>query len=523
MRSNNKLGSSEHSNESVNTSPTQLKLATEMNQGDRDRPLNVYEFPIGTTRDPNGIFVAEGGQRLQDALPDWARDFCSVHEEKLEINGDMLAVAMLGSNSGFIAGHVTGDASGALVPSNLQIMVSAPRSGGKSRAFEVTTGPLIKMQQKAVEMAKRQRVESNRPQIILREKQIQQLRADMGGEPSDLMIARQISELEHEIEILNRRPEDKEDYIMDNSTGPARNMMLAEAHRHAVFLLTSDARPNLRRMLDGKAAEREEDIEQVLKGFSGDPLVVNRVTKKLRREAPHQWLSALLGVQPDLAEKFWADPLLRKSGVHSRIQCFRFGLPDIKAWLYPDDEVCRVQTVWRKYLTLLDELKRTNIGGPPVVIRFTQQAMDRLAGIDHPFQNGCWDENSLQAALGSRWREVAMRWALNLTVMKYQGGELPEVGAAEIDAACTFLFRAHRDAVGLAGLAGRSPDQVAGEGLMRFLADNGGQMALTSPNPLGLSIASMERLVGLNSERLRIAPVSNGGRGRPRRHIMLNA
>jgi hypothetical protein len=94
---------------------------------------------------------------------------------------------------------------------------------------------------------------------------------------------------------------------------------------------------------------------------------------------------------------------------------------------------------------------------------------------------------------------------------------------AEIDAACTFLFRAHHDAVSLAGQAARSPDQAAQENIVRFLAENDGKMALTSGNPLGLSIANIERLVALNPEQLRIAPVTKGGRGRPGKHLLLVA
>lgn len=510
-------------NKDSELSPAQSELSSVMNQGDDSQPLNASENPIETARDTFGAFVGGDGQGLQDALPAWAGDFCGVHEEKLEINGDMMAVAMLGSQSGFVAAHVTGDASGTPVPSILQIMVSAPRSGGKSRAFDVTTGALYEMQTEGVRLANNVWVDMIRPQIILRVKQIEVAKKKMEGNPSDLETAEHIADLEHEVEALNRRPETKERYIMDNSTGPARNMMLAEAHRNAVFLLTPDARFNLRRMLDGRPAEREEEIQQILKGFSGDPLIANRVTEKLRREAPHQWLSALLGVQPDLAEKFWADPLLRKSGVHSRVQCFNFGPSPTTRWRNPDDEVRRVQTVWREHLTRLDAFKRQHLGEAPIEIEFTPEALERLVVIDHPFGAGGWDENSLQAALSSRWREVAMRWALNLALMKYDGGDLPEVGATEIDSACTFLFRAHRDAVGLAGVAARSPDQVAQDDLVRHLAVNGGQMALASGNPLGLSVGSLERLVGLNPERLRIAPVSDGGRGRPRKHVLLNA
>ena len=515
-----KLGHTEHNKNNESSSPTSSELASDNNQGGQSRPSNVSEMHIETARDSFKALGGADSQRLQDALPEWAGEFCGLHDEILEINGELMAVAMLATTSGFITGHVTGDASGTLVPSNLQIMVSAPRSGGKSRAFDATTAPLYEMQNEAVEFAKHMWVGLIRPQIILLERQIAKSRKDLEGTPSELATAAQIAAMERKVEILNQRPENKERYIIENSTGQARNMMLAEAHRNAVFFLTPDARANFRLMLDGRPTERETAFEHILRGFSGDPLIVNRVTENLRREAPHQWMASLLGVQPDLAEKFWSDPLLRRSGVHTRVQCFQFGVSNTTGMRQPDDSIRRTQAVWRRYLTQLDQLKRKNLNGPPVVIRFTPAAIKRVNEISHPFTAVRLDENSLQSALTSRWREVAVRWALNLEMMKYQGAALPEVGVAEIAAACTFLFRAHQDALIMAGQAAQSPDQAAQENIVRFLADNGGKMALTSGNPLGLSIANIERIVALNPEKLRIAPLAQGGRGRPKKHVL---
>ena len=171
MINTTELGHAEHNTRNQFTSQTRSELASDNDQGGESRPLNVSEMHIVKTRDSFENLVGGDGQRLQDALPEWARESCDVHEGILEINGGLMAVAKLAATSGLLTGNVTGDASGTLVPSNLQIMVSAPRSGGKSRAFDATTAPLYEMQNQAVALAKQEWVGRIRPQIILLEKQ----------------------------------------------------------------------------------------------------------------------------------------------------------------------------------------------------------------------------------------------------------------------------------------------------------------------------------------------------------------
>jgi cytosine/adenosine deaminase-related metal-dependent hydrolase len=196
----------------------------------------------------------------------------------------------------------------------------------------------------------------------------------------------------------------------------------------------------------------------------------------------------------------------------------------VSAESYPDEDVKRVKAEWQRRLSLLDTLKREHLDGPPITIDFTPEALKRLGEIVHPFANATGGEGCLQMALTSRWQQEAVpRWALVLAMMRYDGGDLPEVTSQDIDSACTFLFRAHRDAVELAGVYSRSPEEVSRDQLVAHLQGNGGQMALASGNTLGLSIAKLERIVADNPETLQIAPVSTGGRGRPKKHVLLNA
>lgn len=507
--------------------------ANHTEDNDQDRSYAVTDTSLDSVRQPFEAVVTPSNEvdrvihpinkserRLWEALPGWAADFCRVHEEKLEMNADMLAVIMATTVAGFIAGHVVGDAAGADVPAVLQCLITAPPSGGKSRAFQAVTAPLYPMQERAVLEAANEWVNSIRPQIIICQRRIDELKKNVEGKNSDFPVAQEIAELERQIQVLSISPELKKRYLIDNSTGPARNLMIAEADRNAVFLVSPDGRRNLCRMLDGRSADREQEIEPVLKGQNGEPLVVSRVPRK-QRNAPNQWLSVLIAVQPDLAEKFWADPLLRRAGIHSRFQGFSFVTSGTTGMRYPDDEVNEQKEVWQGLLTNLEKLKRDHLGGAPVRLPFHKCALERLAEIVYPFATRRGSENELASVLESRWRESVMRLALNLAMMTYDGSTLPEVGPEHIDAACVFVFRAHRDALTLAGDDARSPEDRNCERLMQFLAENGGMMPLESGNSLGLSIAKMERIVKQHPERLRIAPISTGGRGRPKMHIQL--
>jgi hypothetical protein len=84
MYNTNPLGHAEHNTRKEFISPSRHERASEMNQGGHVRPLNVSEMRDETTRDPLGILVGGNRQRLQDALPGWAAEFCGVHEGKPE-------------------------------------------------------------------------------------------------------------------------------------------------------------------------------------------------------------------------------------------------------------------------------------------------------------------------------------------------------------------------------------------------------------------------------------------------------
>ncbi len=83
MYNTNPLGHAEHNTRNEFISPTRHERASEMDQGEPVRPLNVSEMRDETPRDL-GILVGGDRQRLQDALPGWAAEFCGVHEEKKE-------------------------------------------------------------------------------------------------------------------------------------------------------------------------------------------------------------------------------------------------------------------------------------------------------------------------------------------------------------------------------------------------------------------------------------------------------
>ncbi|MCH7225041.1 DUF3987 domain-containing protein [Haloferula sp. A504] len=434
----------------------------------------------------------------------------------------MTASAMLGTMSGVLAGHVVGNYDGGIVPVNLFIQQIGATGSGKSRSHDAVVRPVHELQERTIRSVSRRRDVEIRPRILQLEAKLAQAKRKLADDPEAFEIAQHTAHLERRLE--NERSKDltrQFRFIVDDATPQAREAALADALRNAIFVVTADGRPHLEAMISSKGKPGEAERNVWLRGYSGDPLHAIRVTKHLNRRAERATISCLFGIQPDIAERFWQDRLLRMSGVLGRFLAFTVEGEQPGCWLSAGGAINEASASWKRHIGIWRHRTLANRSGAPLEISFTPGAMERLKAIRHPFEDAGVPKHSLRDLLAVRWRENAARMAVVLAALKEIGASMPEVTENDVEAACRIVFRAHLDTYEIIHLDDRTPDEAERDDLKLFLMGHDGPLHVVSRNASGLSVARLKGLAEKYPEVFEIVPERTGLRGQPKKVIRL--
>lgn len=451
-------------------------------------------------------------------LPGHWRDLCQLHEDRAGIPADLIALAMLGAQSGISVGHFQGITAGDPIPACLHMLVEGPSGTGKSRAHRVGIHPLHQIEARMVEVARRHRIETIRPQELKLQAWISMYKKDLADMPWDHDLALEIARLENELRTLSKFTEDSQRFLLDDATSQGRDQLISCADRNAIFLETPDGRPQIEVFLSSTGKVLQLETNACLRGFSGDPLVANRVTKGLARRAPSVWMSVWLGIQTDLASKFLSSRHLRENGVLGRFLAFSVGRVATTGHFLNDAELHAAAKLWYDHLVKFAAWRWKHRNDPPRGLPYTPQAMEYLRQARHPFEAGDVSAGSLRHCLLLRWREQVLRVALVLALMEVPAEWM--VLERHMDAAFRIVTRAHNDTMGLASNDDRTQDEIDRDELIRYLR-KAKLVHMVNANASGFPLERLRQLAKAYPETFEETRMRTGAPGQPPKILRL--
>ncbi len=493
--------------------------------GNTDESTRPEEFhPLVWRCSPGGDFGPRPGageeksDSIASCLPGHWRDLCQFCEARAGIPADLVALAMLGAQSGISVGHFVGTTAADPIPACLHLLVEAPSGSGKSRAHHVAIQPLHRIEEQTVEVARQHRLESVRPQELQLEARIRNLKWLLGCMPGYSDLACEIARLEDELRTVSKFTEESQRFLLDDATSQGRDQLISRADRNAIFLATPDGRPQIEALLSSKGKALQLESNAYLRGYSGDPLVANRVTKGLERRAPSAWMSVWLGIQTDLASNFLSSRNLRENGVLGRFLAFSVGRAVTTGQFLDDADLIAAAKPWHDHLVSFAAWRWKHRGDPPMGMSYARGAMAYLRQVRHPFETVDVSTGSLRHCLLLRWQEQVMRVALVLALM-----DLPDewmVLERHTDAAFHIVVRAHSDTMGLASNDDRTQDEIDRDELVRHLR-KAGFVHMVSVNASGFPLERLRQLAAAYPETFEETRMRTGAPGQPPKILRL--
>ncbi len=464
--------------------------------------------------------AAVQSESIAMCLPRRWRDLCQLYEEKAGTPADLVALAMIGAQSGFSVGHFVGTTDGDPIPACLQILVNAASGTGKSRAHHVGIHPLQQIEEKMVEVGRLFRIRTIRPEELKLQSRIRSRKAALTKAPESDEIALEIARLEEELRQLSTFTEDSQRFLLDDATSQGRDQLISRAERNSIFLVSPDGRPQIEALLSSKGKALQLEANAYLRGYSGDPLVANRVTKGLERRAPSAWMSVWLGVQSDLASRFLSNRSLRENGLLGRFLAFSVGRSANTGHFLDDVGLHAAAKPWRDHLVYFAAWRWMHRNDSPLGLPYDQPALEYLRQAKHPFEADGASAGSLRHCLLMRWHEQVMRVALVLALM--DAANEWTVLERHMDAAFRIVMRAHSDTMGLASNDDRTPDEIDRDDLVRHLRRTG-FVNMVSANVSGFPLERLRQLAADYPETFEETRMRNGTPGQPPKVLRLRS
>ncbi|MDF1862588.1 MAG: DUF3987 domain-containing protein [Verrucomicrobiales bacterium] len=346
---------------------------------------------------PSKIFVNSPLERMQENLE------CALGLPSAMVGSCLLGVIAMAAGKGIMVDSFEGRHSRA----NLFIVVSASSGIGKSDLGKVIFAPLYD-----IAFKRRQRFQAiERPQILTALRQIEvklkRLDANAGASNSEIEgLIREQCELESKL----REPKT----LVEDCTQEALESAL-ECGDGSLGLLSTDARAIMRNLMGRyRKGATEEDV--FLKGWSGDSIMVERITRApLLVKDP--CISMCLTVQPDLFQRVVSTQGFLESGFLARVMPVVVdSAPGFLGATRPLDTGAK-DAYEGTIRSILEAYKfREN----PVCVSLSDDARQRLDAFR--VEALCAGNKSPEIAVcARRWAEMAVRVTLCLHLAHYAG------------------------------------------------------------------------------------------------------
>lgn len=266
-------------------------------------------------------FVEQAGPQFPvEALPESIKAFVEAEGVALQVPPDLISSLVFGVGAAAAAGRCIVRLNEEWTePLNLFVVVALPSGERKSPAFRAVTAPLEE-RERELAMAERPDIELRKAERDVLDKQLQiakTMAARDKGENRDAQMGEVASLIktlaEFEVPSTPR-------LLADDATSEAVASLLAEQGGRIAVMSTEGG---LFETLAGRYAEGVLNIDVYLKGYSGDPLRIDRKTRPpefVRKPA----LSLCLTVQPDVIHDLAAKRGFRGRGLLAR---FLYSIP----------------------------------------------------------------------------------------------------------------------------------------------------------------------------------------------------
>lgn len=267
-------------------------------------------------------FVKNTGEPFPiDVLPQTVKNFVEAQSTALQVPADLVASMVIGVGAAASSGRCTIRINQEWIePLNLFIVTALPSGERKSPVVRVVTSPL--------EERERSLAETHRPEIETQKSEREVLEAQLQAAKTKAAKAgardRKGKEMAEVIslseELANFHLQKTPRLLADDATSEAVTTLLSENEGRIAIMSTEGG---LFETLAGRYSEHIPNIDVYLKGYSGDPIRVDRKSRApefIRKPA----LTLCLTVQPDVIGDLMLSKIFRGRGLLAR---FLYSLP----------------------------------------------------------------------------------------------------------------------------------------------------------------------------------------------------
>jgi hypothetical protein len=378
---------------------------------------------VNGSRDSVGSYDIDPGAFPLEALSPVMRDIAESAADVYQMPSAMPAMAALAVQAGALGKtyEVDGAVNAQRSFGNLYVFAAAPRGGGKSTVARVLAGPLLAANEQLEIEFRRHKIRVETEAAIL-EKQIDGLLRSVSKSPGeDLSLTKALETKQIRLAEIapNGLPIETPTLVEGNCTSEALAVSL-RAGDQALLSFSPEAGELLRVALGKYNKAEQGDFDLLLSGWSSETSLRKRVSSGRNSLAPT--LSALWFVQPFMLQELVGNEEAFERGLTARPLIF-----DSKIELAYDDGVVRTISnsavdAWRYHI------QRVVKGRPSKAVSFPVRCSPEAREVFRLFHNESIDLRrgtcaDIEGEL-SRWRENAIRVALNLWLGDGRGGDI---------------------------------------------------------------------------------------------------
>jgi hypothetical protein len=358
-------------------------------------------------------------QCLPPVAGDMAREMARVTTAQ---NEPLAVAAILGTLSASIgAGLEVHTGGGRTVRGNIFILAVAESGTGKGENFTHAAAPLFDAEGEAVRLWETMDKPGIAAELAVTEKRVK-LHCEAAAKATDAQT--EIDAMnQHKIAAarvveLTRRLESSPRYRVADVTKEALAIAMQGQPGEAVASMSSEAR-GIFSIVKGRYGKEGGDEDFYCSGYSGDSLTVDRVGRPrvtLRRPC----LSILWMVQPDAAQKAFADPSLMESGMIPRFLMFDPKAEPKERFDHHAPIAEPVKNAWENLIRDLLQTYRNN-GSDPCDVEVAAEATAEFDEFERETVRCRQKAGDLSdvAAFVARWNENAWRLALVLHAARH--------------------------------------------------------------------------------------------------------
>ena len=262
-----------------------------------------------------------GPQFPSDVFPQTIQEFVTAQSIALQTPLDLVGCLILGTGAAAVASRCVLRLNSEWVePLNIFIVVALPSGERKSPAFRAATSPLEE-RERELAMNAQPEIALARTRIDILTSQLQETKnraAKAKDQKEREKLTAEAAELAKQLAVLSVPTSPR--LIADDATSEAVASLLADQDGRIAVMSTEGG---LFETLAGRYSQGVVNMDVYLKGFSGDPLRIDRKSRP-PEFVPRPALTLCLTVQPDVIRELAAKPGFRGRGLLAR---FFYSIP----------------------------------------------------------------------------------------------------------------------------------------------------------------------------------------------------